>query len=74
MDRGLARALHSGGDQRIGVFHYQGCSPERCYDFKYSALAVNELLEAPLYWFVIADPFRAANRGSLRVVKCLKII
>jgi hypothetical protein len=54
----MARAFRSGSDQRIVVFHHQSRSPERRYDFEHSDLAVNELLEAPLHWFVIADRLR----------------
>ena len=58
VDRGMACALHSGGHQRIGAFHHQGRSSEWRYDFEHSGLAVNELLEAPLHWFIIADLLR----------------
>ena len=58
MDRGLAHAFHRGGDQRIDAFHHQGRSPEWRYDFEHSGLAMNELCQAPLYRFVIADPLR----------------
>jgi hypothetical protein len=57
-DRGMAHALHSCGDQRIGAFHRQSRSPEWRYGFEHSGLAVNELLKAPLHWFVIADLHR----------------
>jgi hypothetical protein len=58
VDRGMAHALHRGGDQRIAAFHHQSRSPEWRYDFEHSGLAVNELLEAPLHRFVTADRLR----------------
>jgi len=66
MDRGLAHAFHRGGDQRIDAFHHQGRSPEWCYDFEHSGLAVNELLKASLHWFIIADPLRV-EAATLRL-------
>ena len=54
-DRGLARALHGCGDQRTAAFHHQSHASEWRYDFEHSSLAVNELLKAPLPWFVIVD-------------------
>jgi hypothetical protein len=65
-DRGLARALHGCGDQRTAAFHHQSHSSEWRYDFEHSSLAVNELLEAPLHWFVIADLLHM-EAGTLRL-------